>query len=60
MENLTRYKCLLCGRNKFTKRSPHVCIGGFRKRGLIWFQFEADSPETTKLIKDIVITTKSW
>lgn len=31
-----RYKCLLCGRDKFIKPTPHNCIGGFRKRGLKW------------------------
>ncbi len=30
------YKCLLCGRDKFTSKSPHKCRGGFRKRGLKW------------------------
>lgn len=28
--------CLLCGRDKFTRKSPHNCIGGFRKRRIIW------------------------
>lgn len=28
--------CLLCGRNEFTHKSPHKCVGGFRKRGLKW------------------------
>lgn len=28
--------CLLCGRDKFTRKSPHKCIGGFRKRGLVY------------------------
>lgn len=31
-----RYKCLLCGRDKFTRKSPHVCVGGFRKRKIKW------------------------
>lgn len=31
-----RYRCLLCGRSKFTRKSPHNCVGGFRKRGLKW------------------------
>jgi hypothetical protein len=30
------YKCLLCGRDKFTRKSHHNCVGGFRKRGLRW------------------------
>jgi len=32
----TRYKCLLCGRNKFTHKTSHYCRGGYRKRGLKW------------------------
>ena len=28
--------CLLCGRDKFTKRSPHRCVSGFRKRNIKW------------------------
>ena len=31
-----KLKCLLCGRDKFTHKSPHRCIGGFRKRKLKW------------------------
>ena len=34
-----RYRCLLCGRNKFTQKSPHKCKGGFRKRGIKWAIF---------------------
>jgi len=30
------YECLLCGRNKFTKKSPHQCNHGFRKRNIEW------------------------
>lgn len=30
------YVCLLCGRNKFTNKSSHKCLSGFRKRGLRW------------------------
>lgn len=38
MENNTikTYKCLLCGRDKFTKKTPHQCVGGYRKRKLKW------------------------
>lgn len=35
-ENPVVYKCLICGRDKFTQKSPHRCIGGFRKRKLRW------------------------
>lgn len=31
-----RYKCLLCGRDKFTAKQPHNCVGGFRKRKILW------------------------
>ena len=31
-----RYKCLLCGRDTFTRKSPHNCVGGFRKRKIQW------------------------
>ena len=31
-----RYKCLLCGRDTFTRKSPHKCVGGFRKRKIQW------------------------
>jgi uncharacterized protein CbrC (UPF0167 family) len=28
--------CLLCGRDKFTHKSPHYCSGGFRKHKIKW------------------------
>ncbi len=31
-----RYKCNLCRRDKFTHKTPHKCVGGFRKRELKW------------------------
>lgn len=34
--NSIRYKCLSCGRDKFTSKQPHNCIDGFRKRGIKW------------------------
>jgi len=30
------WKCMICGRDKFTHKSPHKCIGGYRKRNIIW------------------------
>ena len=33
-----RYRCLLCGRDRFTDKVPHNCHGGYRKRGLTWEQ----------------------
>jgi len=35
-----KWKCLLCGRHKFTHKSPHNCVGGFRKRKIIWQQVQ--------------------
>ena len=31
-----RYRCLLCGRDKFTRKTPHHCLGGFRRRNIKW------------------------
>lgn len=31
-----RYKCLLCGRDKFTQKIPHKCLNGYRKRHIVW------------------------
>jgi hypothetical protein len=31
-----RIKCMLCGRDKFTRKSAHKCFGGFRKRKIVW------------------------
>ena len=31
-----RYRCLLCGRDKFTHKTPHNCVGGYRKRKIKW------------------------
>jgi hypothetical protein len=31
-----RWKCMLCGRDKFTHKSPHKCVNGFRKRKIVW------------------------
>src|SRR6056297_892766 len=31
-----KYKCELCGRDTFDKPTPHVCKGGYRKKGLKW------------------------
>jgi rubrerythrin len=39
-----KYRCLLCGRDKFTKKSPHKCIDGYRKHNLI---FEEINPAKT-------------
>lgn len=31
-----RYKCLLCGRDKFTRKTSHYCVGGYRKHNIEW------------------------
>jgi len=31
-----KWKCMIYGRDKFTHKSPHKCIGGYRKRKIIW------------------------
>ena len=31
-----KWKCMLCGRDKFTHKRAHKCTGGFRKRNIIW------------------------
>lgn len=36
IKRIGRWKCMLCGRDKFTHKSPHKCVGGFRKRKIIW------------------------
>ena len=36
VEKPIRFKCLLCGRDKFTHKSPHYCIGGYRKHKIKW------------------------
>lgn len=36
-----RWKCMLCGRDKFTHKSPHKCVGGYRKRKIIWQEVQS-------------------
>lgn len=43
-----RYRCLLCGRDKFTRKSPHNCISGFRKRGIKWETIESPVEKESK------------
>ena len=33
---IKKYKCQLCLRHTFDRPSPHKCVGGFRKRKIIW------------------------
>lgn len=35
-----RWLCLLCFRDKFTRKSPHCCLNGqYRKRRLKWVAY---------------------
>jgi hypothetical protein len=34
--NRVRWVCLLCGRNRFSQPSPHICGSQWRKQGLKW------------------------
>lgn len=54
METPTRYKCLLCGRDKFTHKTPHKCIGGFRKRGIKWEEIYEEKEVKNKLKTEIM------
>lgn len=38
MEKVKTYTCLLCGRNKFTHKSSHICNGQYRKRKIKWIE----------------------
>ena len=49
-----RYQCLLCGRDKFASKSPHLCVSGYRKHGLKWIELES------VLIKNNVKKSVSW
>ena len=41
---IKRYRCLLCGRDKFTAKEPHNCTGGFRKHGIEWEEVNPAPP----------------
>ena len=44
-KNVVNYKCLLCGRDKFTRKSPHNCNNGFRKRKIQWIEIPTYRPK---------------
>lgn len=46
MKQQERWKCLLCGRDKFTQKQAHRCVGGFRKRRIKWQKMECRCGET--------------
>ena len=48
--NRVTYTCLLCGRNRFTRKTPHYCAGGYRKHHIKW---ELNNEEMKKKIKTI-------
>ena len=31
-----KFECVLCGKNKFTRKSAHYCVGGYRKHKIKW------------------------
>jgi len=33
---IVRWKCLLCGRDRFIRREPHKCNNTYRKHGIKW------------------------
>jgi len=35
-----RWRCLICGRDKFAQKTPHYCNSGWRKRRLKWEQYD--------------------
>jgi rubrerythrin len=35
-----KWKCKLCGRDTFDTKTPHKCVSGYTKRGLIWEEVE--------------------
>lgn len=60
---MKRYKCLLCGRDKFTAKQPHVCNHGFRKHGIVWAEADKDeewrmSSKTNEKIVGTLIETE--
>jgi hypothetical protein len=36
-----RWKYMLCGRDKFTHKSSHKCVGGYRKRKIVWQEVQS-------------------
>ena len=40
---IKKYKCLLCLRHNFDRATPHRCVGGYRKRKLVWKKYFAPS-----------------
>ena len=54
---MAKYKCLLCGRDKFTRKTAHHCAGGYRKHGIKWEEIMEEKAKLTKrqaeVVKDI-------
>jgi hypothetical protein len=46
---LAKWKCLLCGRDKFTHKSPHYCADGYRKHKILWQQIEPE-PQQNEIL----------
>lgn len=47
------WKCLLCGRDKFTKKSPHNCNSGYRKRNIKWEEVKQENEPKLTLAQQI-------
>lgn len=46
---ITKYQCQYCLRYNFDKPSPHKCIGGYRKRKILWSVYY--SPDKVVLLE---------
>lgn len=47
-----RWRCLLCGRDKFTAKTPHNCNTGYRKRHIKWERVEPEKKEWCGCLPD--------
>ena len=46
-----KWKCLLCNRSKFTHKTPHYCVGGYRKHKIIWEEIKYNDFKNNFVIK---------
>ena len=54
-----RWRCMLCGRDRFTQKGPHKCVGGFRKRRIRWERVGQALPPTGRRLADGPTSTNS-
>lgn len=50
-----KYMCGLCGRDKFTRKTSHYCIGGYRKYKIKWIELK---PLNNVIMMQIIEMTK--